>query len=135
MVLRWKKSHMIRCQQNSRLYFVFAAPGMVQKKQTRLFFRLVIFSSMHFVRLASFRIGVDFFLFMHFSSYAFRSFCLSVFCSLSLFVRYVPLCKYPQTRFASAQLRAGSATLGSKLGLGSRRGTRAWLITDGFVDH
>ena len=39
------------------------------------------------------------------------------------------------SRLASAQLRAGSATLGSELGLDSRLGTRAWLIADGFVAH
>ena len=87
------------------------------KKQRLLFFRLVIFSFMHFFRLAIFPILI--FLFMHFSSYPFRSFRLSVLCSLSAFVRCIPLCEYPQTRLASGQLRAGSVTLGSELRLGS----------------
>ena len=72
------------------------------KKQRLLFFRLVIFSFMHFFRLA-----------------IFPSFRLSVLCSLSAFVRCIPLCEYPQTRLASGQLRAGSVTLGSELRLGS----------------
>ena len=86
-----------------------------------------------FFRLAIFPIFI--FPFMHFSFYPFKSFRLSVLCSLSAFVRCIPLCEYPQTRLASGQLRAGSVTLGSELRLDSRLGTRAWLITDGFGAH
>ena len=76
-------------------------------------------------------------MFMHFSSYPFRRFRLIVLLFLISFRVFVPFCEYPQTRLASAsdRLRAGSAALGSELGLGSRRATRAWLITDEFVAH
>ena len=112
--------------------FVFAAPGMVQKAET-VIFSSGDFSFMHLFRLAIFSKLI--FPFMDFSSYPFRSFRLSVLCSLSAFVHCIPLCKYPQTRLASAQLRAGSVTLGSELRLGSRLGTRTWFITDGFGAH
>ena len=122
----------IRCQQNSGLYFVLAAPWMVQESRywyffVCFFFSFDIFSSSYFPILI--------FPFMHFSSYPFRSFRLSVLHSLSAFVRCIPLFKYPQTRLASVQLRAGSVTLGSELRLGSRLGTRSWLITDEFGAH
>ena len=103
------------------------------KKAETVIFLLVIFPFMHFFRLAIFPIFI--FPFMHFSFYPFKSFRVSVLCSLSAFVRCIPLCEYPQTRLASGQLRAGSVTLGSELRLDSRLGTRAWLITDGFGAH
>ena len=103
------------------------------KKQRLLFFRLVIFFiyaffSSNYSPILIFSVHAFFVL-------SFRSFRLSVLCSLSAFVRCIPLCEYPQTRLASGQLRAGSVTLGSELRLGSRLGTRAWLITDGFGAH
>ena len=106
-----------RCQQNSRLYFVFAAPGMVQKKQTLLFFRLVVF---HLCIFSSSDFPHRFFLFMHFSSYPFRRFRLIVLLFLISFRVFVPFCEYPQTRLASARSTQG--------GFGcSRLGARARL--------
>ena len=115
------------------IFRICCAGNGAKKAETVIFSSGNFFHLCIFFRLAIFPILI--FPFMHFSFYPFKSFRISVLCSLSAFVRCIPLCEYPQTRLASGQLRAGSVTLGSELRLGSRLGTRAWLITDGFGAH